>query len=63
MMRTAMGDLMDKNRLGSASTGVGGSLEGSIIRNEDDSSGIDTNNMGNGRRRQRNPQSEIELAD
>jgi hypothetical protein len=39
MMKTAMHDLMDKNRLGSASTGVGGRSsydeDGNIINDED----------------------------
>ena len=35
-MRTAMSDLMDKNRVGSASTAVGARSDGSIIKNNDE---------------------------
>jgi hypothetical protein len=67
MMKTAMHDLMDKNRLGSASTGVGSRSnyedDGSIIKNEDVR--IEMTGLSNGRNRKRkhNPQSEISEKD
>jgi hypothetical protein len=61
-MRTAMSDLMDKNRVGSAgSTALGGRSDGSIINDDTDMSIYNISDNGPKRKRNmhRNPQSEL----
>jgi hypothetical protein len=67
MMKTAMHDLMDKNRLGSASTAANGRSsygdDGSIINNDDISIEMTKLRNGKGRKKRHNPQSDISEKD